>query len=1321
MNLEEQGRQKVSFSFTQTKKPRQKVFLVPPSPEKSASELSPIVQSTNCHSTDLTGQTTEGKNEQIDSSPVATVIAESQATQPPPVPLTSKLNHDKVHFKKQILSVSVVEEHPTVSAVLNDNTLENEVLIRSSTRIEGEPSVAPIQHNSVTDCSEKVNREESSQEKLNTHLKGPTDSSCIGKECKDSNSEPEHSKNVHQSESTLPSSDFDGGLVRTLSSQKSSDSKNVAKFDSQSAAVKKSSSSKSEVLDKSRSDKREEKDEKGSSRCKSERDARHTSSRSSRPDRRRTRSRSRSRSRSSRTSSSYSRSERSRNDRQSRSDRSHYHDSERRSHRSSRELRRSRSRGDGRSRDSSDSEDDLRKARTRGSDSSRSSTYSSSQRDSKTTSYPKSYRDLKSDLKSSYLSESDKRTQYSRTERSGRTSGSEPSRKSSPETEASHKKSSSYSKSEVHGKTSNSSVSRSEKTVQKNSGSSDSDDEHKMKTHFQDSARLSVKQTNNSESKSSGIGANGQLAAKVNINSEPQHLSSDKIRSQEEVHNVDVCFQHEKNGQSKLTNNCSQQNPNVILNDGLKSHAEFPSENKVSDGTEKWPAVAEVNISECNVTLKDVSSADDQLGKQTDILIQNKVQILKEPQTNVATLGTSFKTNDSSLNEPPNPGYTPSQDLLGSLADTLSVKELPPGECLKPNTKFVSQVLLSNEVNRLPVNVEPSHKVTEQLDIKPEPTNPAVIKHKGTHVKKSRWDIVGQDSSENQTPQKIANNEPFSVKKVISVKKIEFNNDASHEEICLTKQGSMMDLTMSELDEAAGKTATDFEKEIKHYLDRPFASDTQQTSEVGNQMASEFLVNQDLLKPNYSPDVIHINQKYTNSGKGYNDNLHKPLTQESMVFNCDGKSLSGESETDESDSDSDDGQVSLKRLHSVVVVPKNSTITLETTDHPTPPASPSALSGQLKYQADGLSMSINNEIPNSLNTPLKPVEYSSEGSKHNVLTVTENKGFSSEQMSYQSQSDLVDSTSQSEAITTLALTDRNCTVKVRPKTCVLIDQVPTYAQRKAESGCHRYHNNTDSWHGIKGGTEQFGDFHLLPQNGLNLACDFPQTEQPSSTFQQPDSSHSNQQPPQLASAFTRQDSGYWTQTNVSDKSMPVNTPVPSLCHESMCQIHPDSLTNDHEEDYEGKAFGLSSGVLPSRNPLASSAFVQANEISSNCSFVTATAESQIISEPSRESSLRPHRGRGPPKKRRPELESESDNEAEVGLACKRECLDERENCKDMKETKVSLQQDEKQRPLLTLKEFYDPAVWKEKAKQKKMPPYFDLIEENIYLTERSVF
>uniref|UniRef100_A0A8C2ZKU2 [histone H3]-lysine(36) N-trimethyltransferase n=1 Tax=Cyclopterus lumpus TaxID=8103 RepID=A0A8C2ZKU2_CYCLU len=119
----------------------------------------------------------------------------------------------------------------------------------------------------------------------------------------------------------------------------------------------------------------------------------------------------------------------------------------------------------------------------------------------------------------------------------------------------------------------------------------------------------------------------------------------------------------------------------------------------------------------------------------------------------------------------------------------------------------------------------------------------------------------------------------------------------------------------------------------------------------------------------------------------------------------------------------------------------------------------------------------------------------------------------------------------------------------------------------------------------------------------------------------------------------------------------------------------------------------------------SSSFVQGHEISSN-------SRGSAVPDPPREDNFRPHRGRGPPKKRRPEIESDSDNEAEAGPAGKRE------RQRDADVPKESHVKDEVQRPTLNLRDFRDSNRWKECARSKKMPPYFDLIEENMYLTER---
>ena len=85
--------------------------------------------------------------------------------------------------------------------------------------------------------------------------------------------------------------------------------------------------------------------------------------------------------------------------------------------------------------------------------------------------------------------------------------------------------------------------------------------------------------------------------------------------------------------------------------------------------------------------------------------------------------------------------------------------------------------------------------------------------------------------------------------------------------------------------------------------------------------------------------------------------------------------------------------------------------------------------------------------------------------------------------------------------------------------------------------------------------------------------------------------------------------------------------------------------------------------------------------------------------------------RGPLKKRRQELESDSESDGEL---------------QDRKKVRVEIEQGETAVPLgsalvgpsCVMEDFRDPQRWKEYAKQGKMPCYFDLIEENVYLTER---
>lgn len=238
--------------------------------------------------------------------------------------------------------------------------------------------------------------------------------------------------------------------------------------------------------------------------------------------------------------------------------------------------------------------------------------------------------------------------------------------------------------------------------------------------------------------------------------------------------------------------------------------------------------------------------------------------------------------------------------------------------------------------------------------------------------------------------------------------------------------------------------------------------------------------------------------------------------------------------------------------------------------------------------------------------------------------------------------------------------------------------------------------------------------NINEKNGFSLGWDFSQPEQPSSTYQQPDSSHGPQLNTKLSGTFSKGQEQEHRQSVASctHQSQNMQTSRKLYLHASVNdqdlsgEIHPDSLTNDHD-DYSGNKSSFSKAAVECSGPntQGSSSFVQGHEISSN-------SRGSTVPDPSREDSFKPHRGRGPPKKRRPEIESDSDNEAEAGPAAKRERQGDTEVAKE------TLVKSEVDRLSLTLQDFTDGNRWKELAKSKKMPPYFDLIEENMYLTER---
>ncbi|CAH2281806.1 histone-lysine N-methyltransferase SETD2 isoform X4 [Pelobates cultripes] len=430
VNLEEQGRQKVSFSFSFTKKTFPNRLLTSLVNEKQ-NESQNAVPST-------AEQISKFKMDFSESGGVADELS-------PPKP---KVELGKIHFKKHLLSVTnklpapppppisvpLPMFAPLVSPVENTQTLETPIkpdvpdptLLSSkeksplsvtsqatltkqvpipcyAAKEPPSPLEAEVKSSDSKDFPVVSVVESPSSQKVfeKADLAMPKEYSHIGKEEKGlssiQNVKPNPSPEKHGSKSkpepVSKESESDGDSVQTSSSHRSHELKGATSKEKDTKRCSMSLRS-DDVGRHSSSRSKSTKDEKYSSYSKSDRDSRYSYSHS-RSDRERRRSRSRSRSRSKsrsdrapRSSSSYSRSER-----------THYYESDRRYHKSSPyRTRYSRSNADSRTRDSSDSEDDYRR-HSRSSDSRRqTSSSSTSYRDSRTSSHSKYDRDSKVEL-----------------------------------------------------------------------------------------------------------------------------------------------------------------------------------------------------------------------------------------------------------------------------------------------------------------------------------------------------------------------------------------------------------------------------------------------------------------------------------------------------------------------------------------------------------------------------------------------------------------------------------------------------------------------------------------------------------------------------------------------------------------------------------------------------------------------------------------------------------------------------------------------------------------------------------------------------------
>lgn len=1295
VNLEDQSRQKVSFSFTQTKKSRQSLCFIPASPDKSVTEP----------------QTKEDKGghgkcntELKQPCTVPESIAETHSQAPVTSATKSKPDVTMIHFKKQLISVSAAEEQPIsvtdIGAIGVAEELPSEFQDPQMSSDKNSAEFSAPQPISVN--SSESSPFEGSEARITPTIK--TSAASSGKDGETSSS-AECVNNTYkvktrsQLDSTPICSESEGDCAQMSSSQKAPDSKAKSILDSRIKEVKKfSSGPHGEEKDKT-SSKRSENHERSSSYSKLDRDSRHMSSRSSRSDkdRRRSRSRSRSRSRGSRTSSSHSRSERSRGDRGSRSERSYYHESDWRSHRSSprRERRRSRSRTD-RTRDSSDSEDDHRKTKTRTSVATRSSVYSSSHKESKSLSYSKSEKVSKS-VGSPHSSEMDKKTQLTKTERTSKRSDSDLQPKCSPDLDSSHHRSSTHHRSETNRKSSSSSSHTRSQSYEKRHKSSSSESEADQKGKSQTSDK-SPEDNNNKSVTKSGQPDLKQISTSVK-NTEENRQSDHIFPSQASActSTAELC-QSEKEESPPHQDN-EEQNTQYVKQ--MVPFVENTLEEILSKGTNE-------NNSSLKDENKNTSPISENL-KHEDATLENLINLKdsisssNQPYVNLNAAVLNVCSSNESIT------YNCSLEPK-SLPD---IAEMPVTNDVQENTKAETdeqnKVLTVDQQSNTAV---PNKSDSTCLETENQMTHGQenVSKRTISTAKKSRWDIVGQDSSECDNSQKTTNmeNKP-AIKKVISIKEVEFSKGRSQQDFKDNVQEAETHSTIvKQIELSKQDVEADRSSATRKYKDQ---SELSQASPNIDYCDLQLIVSEktSINGPVHISNALQVD--IAAKMQSWNKNDHEERAKESYSTsklrtppNQDafgGQSEVSDSDNSEYDSDCDEA---IKRLHSVVVVPKNSSLTMEMQDTG---ASCSSMANSEHHSAN---IAFDANIPKVMNEhgPEQRHKSSSAAFGTNSGPCAGLNESSKRSMLFQSQSNMIDSTSPSEGSSSIS----GLPVPGSISACRSTTD-PAYS---FESSKLLYSQHAAS---SRGEHIQF----LYQQEGFSCAgnisdkshfvWDFSQLEQPSSTYQQPDSSHGPQllnTKPTETSVKGQEHGLDCASLNHQSPNMPTSR-KPYLHSDENCQdlageIHPDSLTNDHDDYNSDKPTNHSQSFeCSSLNTPGSSSFVQGHEISSN-------SRGSVVPDPPSVHHYRPQRGRGPPKKRHHEVESESDNEAEAGPTSKRE----RQGDTDTpKETLIKAQV---HHPSLTLQDFQDAIKWKELSKSKKMPPYFDLIEENLYLTER---
>ncbi|XP_026545400.1 histone-lysine N-methyltransferase SETD2 [Notechis scutatus] len=1437
VNLEEQGRQKVSFSFSLTKKTLPNRFLAALGNEKSSespgTSLSPLPS-------DFTSKL---KTELGDP-----LGAPEEFSPPKP-----KAELGKIHFKKHLLNVTtkpslvsalpllpVAPPPPPAAAELGEmpsspppppppfpppppppqiKPAPTPVLIpvgapqvaipvpftplltspvETVVRMITEPSPSPPQQSSelenaaLGDFEEHLapgvsEEAEPASVKRHSHI-GKEEEIADNSKVAPSSKKPKRKFSL--SEGALPGSESDEDSVRTSSSQRSHEIKAAASSEKEKDLRKSSVASKTEEPPKVSSRSRSERDDKYSSHSRSERDSRYSSRSRSERERRRSHSRSRSE-RGSRTSTSYSRSER-----------SHYYDSDRRYHRSSpyrEKTRYSRSYMDSRVRESSDSEEEYRRVHSRlSTDSRHASSHSSSYRDSRTSSsYSKSERE--SSKTDSAYPDVERRGKQARSEReTRRISESDISKRSSPVNEPRHRREASHSKAEGGNS------SRSKPTSSKTSAAKSD----KFKSSFCCTESEDVKdQSNCLDSETSGVPG---CETKTALTQKPE-----TERTVSPVSQFSDSLTFRKLDESKMGSPLSTVNELA----GIDSHISIKDMGSLGKERQEQlrtssPVELDINGSPERRSRKRLSSPFE--AEEIDLSSDDNLDGSELPPQAKSPKLSSNSLQTLSLLE----GCNPDESLIFSgesnlqlLEEKMEISNPPSPECVSSFTKQVSHPKILSKKGSdptdsscktkdptpcyLPDDTSVSLSYSEiEIEVEPSDTEATQEPQMGIHAEISAQTFTSS-SVDDQNPSGLAQEnekytgfssvEPTPVRGFTTeeyIVEVDNQQQPTSENVLhldtpiqqtakevLTCPEVALELDILPADSVVQKAKSPLKNEHCYYLQMPVKEPEKvpgkEELEEKDAVVFDEGMTSDLDKP--APGVLVMKDKEGSLmesafSEGLSPSCQIVVTVEetetmeeeprygsssntpeiSSAHNEDysdtaesaSEHLSDESESE--DSDSDDSSVPRNRLQSVVVIPKNSTLTLEESSScssrnsqsnrrymdPWEDSRPESTKPFCESVPD--SLELNNNLSNETRT------LPSRESERSLATSTEVKrtevsGGPLPEAS-QPQSDDVDSTSHSEPATDSFH---------KPDERIAYNETTSITRSVGASQGEDLHylssfEMTNTMGGVSKSDRRQGrpafvglshpadfsredGFHSTEDLG-SLGWDFSQPEKPSSTYQQPDSSYGvfpgyvypPPPVPYMGSHNYWPDNGYWD---------PRLTNRPSaISYERIQGQVPDSLTEDHEEyeevdrwvDESQLFFPDQSVKFQSRDPREKGS-VQAHEISSNSAkdFPMARERKEQGTKATERNDMKE---RGPLKKRITDLGS--DSESDGGSQ-------ERKKLKTESEPLSILPQGSPtDRPLCFMEDFRDPQRWKDYAKEGKMPCYFDLIEENMYLTER---